>query len=113
MSDNSDLVEAAQSALREAGKQLKSDLWKPEDELFLAARARDLVGLEAKAVKATDPRRKAAYLAAARDVVNHVRLLALIRMEAAAHHIQEALGRFFLEKVVPLLLRVLPGLLGI
>jgi hypothetical protein len=112
MPDN-DLVEAAKSALRDAGRQLKSDLWKPEDEVFLAARAKDLVGLEAKAVNATDPRRKAAYLAAARDVVNHVRLLAVIRMEAAVHHIQEALGRFFLREAVPLLVRALPGLLGL
>ena len=109
----SELLEATENALRDAGKQLKSDLWKPEDSEFLAARAKDLVGLNAKAASATDDRKKAAYVAAARDVVNHVRLLALIRMEAAAQHIQDALGRFFLEKLLPVLIRALPALFGI
>jgi hypothetical protein len=108
-----EVLEATKRALADAGKQLKSDLWKPDDEAFLAARAKDLVGLSKKAATTQDPKRKAAYLAAARDVVNHVRLLAVIRMEVVAHHVQDALGRFFLDKLVPLLVKALPALVGL
>jgi hypothetical protein len=108
-----DLLEATKKVLTDAGKQLKSDLWKPEDESFLAARAKDLVGLNKKAAATHDSNRKAAYLAAARDVVHHVRLLAVIRMEVSVHHVQDALGRFFLEKLLPALATALPGLLGL
>ena len=100
-------------ALRDAGKELKKDLWKPGDEAFLAARAKDLVGLNAKALAATSKAKKKAYVAAARDVVNHAKLFALIRAEAAAAHIADALGRFFLEKLLPVLVRLLPALVGL
>jgi len=106
-------LEATKKALADAGKQLKSDLWKPEDSAFLAARAKDLVGLNRKAAATQDPIKKAAYLAAARDVVNHVRLLAVIRMEVSAHHVQDALGRFFLDTLLPLLIKALPALIGL
>jgi hypothetical protein len=108
-----ELLEATKKALVDAGKQLKSDLWKPGDDAFLAARAKDLVGLSKKAAEAQDPNKKAGYLAAARDVVNHVRLFAVIRMEVSVQHVQDALGRFFLDKALPLLLRVLPALVGL
>src|SRR6516225_3347880 len=89
-------------ALKDAGAQLKADLWKPEDGTFLEARAKDLVGLEAKAatLKDGDPK-KAAYTAAARDTIVSVKLLALIRMETAEKHLLDALGKFFLTVAVP------------
>lgn len=97
--------------LRDAGEQIKKDLWKPEDELFLQARARDFIGLEAKAAKATDPAKKKAYHNTALDVLNHVKLLALIRAEAAADHMVEKLGSLFVQKALPLLIKLLPALL--
>ena len=108
-----EVLDSAKASLGDAGRALKGDLWKPEDDAFLTARAKDLVGLNAKAAKATDPRKRTAYVAAARDVINHVRLLAVIRTEAALQHVQDALGRFFLEKLVPLLLKALPALIGL
>jgi hypothetical protein len=107
------LEDEVEKALRDAGAVLKADLWQPSDAAFLKARATDLVGLNRKADTATDPMKKRAYVAAARDVVNHVRLLAVIRMEVAAHHVLDALGRFFVEKVVPALLALLPSLIGL
>jgi hypothetical protein len=68
------------------------------------------VGLSLKAEASQDPNRKRAYLAAATDVLNHVRLVAVIRMEVAARHVVDALGRFFLEKVIPAVVKVLPAL---
>lgn len=99
-------------ALKDAGEQLKKDLWHPGDEAFLAARARDLAGLQRKAQAATDPIKKKAYTAAARDAVQSVKMLALIRMEAGSAHIGDALGRFFMEKLVPVIAKLLPALLA-
>jgi len=107
------LEDEVKQALRDAGTQLKNDLWKPEDEAFLAARAKDLVGLNAKALAATDPAKKKGYQAAAKDVVNHARLLAVIRMEAGAQHVVEILGKFFVEKLLPVLIKLLPAVLGL
>ena len=100
-------------ALRKAGEVLKADLWRDTDAAFLEARAKDLVGLAAKAAATNDPLKKRAYLAAARDVVSSVELLAVVRMEVAASHVQDALSRFFFETVVPLLVKLLPALLGL
>jgi hypothetical protein len=107
------LSDDVENALREAGHALKGDLWRETDGAFLKARAKDLVGLATKAQAASDPQQKRAYVAAARDVVNHVKLLAVIRMETAAAHVLDALGRFFMEKIVPALATLLPALLGI
>jgi len=107
------LEDDVKQALRDAGEQLKKDLWQPNDEAFLAARATDLVGLNAKALAATDPAKKKAYQAAAKDVVNHVQLLAVIRMEAGAAHIVDALGKFFMDKVLPALIKLLPVLISL
>ena len=106
------LEDEVKQALKEAGEQLKKDLWHPGDEMFLAARARDLAGLQRKAEAATDPNKKKAYTAAARDTVQSVKMLALIRMEAGAAHIGDALGRFFMEKVLPALIKLLPAIIG-
>jgi hypothetical protein len=106
-------VEDVKKVLEDAGNELKAGLWKPEDKAFLAARARDLIGLAAKAAAVTDKRKQAAYVAAARDTVNHVKLLVLIRMEVGANHLAEALGKFFLELVLPVLVRILPALAAI
>ncbi|HEY5958818.1 MAG TPA: hypothetical protein VIV60_19790 [Polyangiaceae bacterium] len=100
-------------ALKSAGKELKQDLWHVEDEPFLAARAKDLMGLAMKAEAAKDPNLRVAYVAAARDVVHHVKLLAMMRMEVGASHVVEALGKFFLNTLVPILIKCLPALLGI
>jgi hypothetical protein len=107
------LVDDVQGALRDAGAALKGDLWKSADAAFLAARAKDLAGLQTKANAEQDPMKKAAYVAAARDVVNHVKLLAVIRMEVTAQHVVEALGNFFVAKVVPALIKLLPALVGL
>ena len=104
------IVDDVKKGLEEAGKALKADLWKPEDNAFLAARAKDLVGLATKAASTTDARKKAAYLAAAKDTIHHVKLVALIRMEVGLIHVLDALGRFFLEKAVPVLISKLPSL---
>jgi hypothetical protein len=101
--------EEVKQALRDAGEQLKSDLWKPGDEAFLAARAKDLIGLNLKAAAATDPAKKKAYHAAALDVLSHVKLLAVIRMETAAQHVLDALGKFFMTQVLPLVAKLLPA----
>lgn len=101
--------EEVKQALRDAGTQLKNDLWKPEDEAFLAARAKDLVGLNIKATAATEPAKKKAYQAAALDVLSHVKLLAVIRMEVGAQHVFDALGRFFMDKVLPVIVKLLPA----
>ncbi|MBX3190086.1 MAG: hypothetical protein KF819_23875 [Labilithrix sp.] len=111
MADN-DLTLQVTTTLRDAGKQLKADLWKAEDEAFLKARAADLIGLNAKAAAADTEAKKKAYLAAAADTVNHVKLMALIRMEVATQNILDTLGKFFLDKVVPALLGLLPKLVG-
>lgn len=109
----SEILSEVTKALHDAGAELKADLWKPADKAFLEARAKDLIGLNTKAAAATDPLRQKAYLAAARDVVNHVRLAAVIRMEVATTHVFEALGRFFIDKLLPLLFKVLPALVGL
>ena len=106
------LEDDVMQALKEAGEQLKKDIWHPGDEKFLAARARDLAGLQRKAQAATDPNKKKAYTAAAHDTVQSVKMLALIRMEAGAAHIGDALGRFFMEKVLPALIKLLPAIIG-
>jgi len=107
------LEDDVKQVLRDTGEQLKKDLWKPEDDAFLAARAKDLVGLNAKAAAATNPAKQKAYQAAARDVVNHVRLLAVIRTEAGASHVADIVGKFFLEKLLPVLVKLVPVLLGL
>jgi hypothetical protein len=107
------LEDDVKQVLRDTGEQLKKDLWKPADDAFLAARAKDLVGLNAKALAATDPAKKKAFHAAANDVVGHVRLLAVIRMEAGAAHIADILGKFFMEKLLPALIKLLPVLLSL
>jgi len=104
------LEDDVKQALHDAGAQLKNDLWKPGDDTFLAARAKDLAELEAKAATAP-PNQKMAFTAAAKDVVNEVKLLAVIRAEAAADHAKEEIGQFFLNKVLPALIRLLPALL--
>lgn len=106
--DNDQLISNVKSALEDAGAALKSDLWRPEDEGFLAERARDLVALEAKAAMTADAGKRRAFSAAAKDVVNHVKLFAMIRMEASATHVVEDLGKFFMEKLVPALMQLLP-----
>jgi hypothetical protein len=111
MPATNDLESAALAALVAAGQKLKDDLWTDGDRGFLAARAKDLVGLNAKAAEATSAAKKAAYQAAARDVVDHVKLLALIRMQVAQEHALDALGRFFLDTALPALLKILPALL--
>jgi len=104
------LVDQVREALQEAGTALRRDMWTDNDRAFLTARARDLVGLSGKAAATQDPARKAAYVAAAKDTVQHVKLVAMMRMEVAAAHVLDALGRFFLDKVLPMLVKLLPAL---
>lgn len=104
------LEDDVEKALRDAGTQLKADLWQESDTPFLQARARDLIGLNVKAARAIDPIKKRAYLAAARDVVGHVRLMAMIRMEVAAANLLDELSRFFMDRLLPLIRAILPAL---
>jgi len=106
-----DILEKVRNLLLETGRQLKGDLWRAEDEAFLKARARDLVGLARKAAEAQETAKRAAYVAAARDTLESVKLLALIRMETGAQHVLDALGRFFMSHVIPRLTALLPALL--
>lgn len=107
------LEQDVKKALIDAGTTLKKDLWKPEDLKMLSARARDLVGLQLKAEAATTRAKKAQYRGAAKMVVEHVKLMALIRMEVAQQHVIDALGKFFLEKVLPVLVKLLPALFAL
>jgi len=106
-------VDDVKDVLRDAGRALRHDLWAASDEEFLAAKARDLVRLARKAAATEDPHTRIAYLAAARDTINHVKLVALMRMEVAASHVLDTLGRLFLERALPALIERLPSLLGI
>lgn len=111
-----DLKEALQgdvkAALKLAGEVLKKDLWKPEDDAFISARAADLVGLNRKAQATNNPAKKQAYKAAARDVLQSVKMLALIRAEATKDHLIEVLGQVFMDKVLPQLIRLLPAIIA-
>lgn len=106
------LQDDIKQALKEAGEQLKKDLWRPEDEAFLNSRAADLMGLNRKAEAATDPKKKKMYQAAARDTIESVKMLALIRAEVATAHLIELVGRVFIEKVVPLLIKLIPAIIA-
>jgi hypothetical protein len=105
------LETAVKEALIVAGTQLKKDLWRDEDLKLIAAKAKDLVGLYAKHEGTSDKKKKRQYALAAMSVVDHVKLLALLRMQVAQNHVLEALGKFFLEKALPALAKVLMGML--
>ena len=102
------LIDDAKQALHDTGNQLKADLWTPDDKAFLEDRAKDLVELAAKAAKAQDSAQRAAYLAAARDTMISVKVLAMIRMEATEQHIVDALEKLFWKAAGPRLAKVLP-----
>jgi hypothetical protein len=107
------IVDEIKQALRGAGEQLKKDLWRPEDDQFLEARAQDLARLEGKALAATNPAKKKGFQTAANDVIEHVKAVALIRIEAARDHLVDLIGRIFMEKLLPALVRLLPALLAL
>jgi hypothetical protein len=107
------LEDDVKQELKTAGRQFLADLWQPADEAVLEARAKDLVELNVSAAAATDPATKQAFVAAAKDVVNSVKILALIRAEAAAKQLRDQLEQFFVQTVVPKLLALLPALLGL
>jgi hypothetical protein len=103
-------LEDARRALEDAGTQLKADLWQPDDKAYLEQRAGDLAELAAKAAATSDPPQRAAYLAAARDTVTAVKVLAMIRVEATEQHVADALEKRFWSELKPRLAKVLPGL---
>ena len=107
------LLDDVEETLRAAGNALKQDMWLPQDAAFLRARAKDLVGLQRKAALAKSDAAKAAYIAAARDVVHHVTLLAVIRLETAQRSALETVGKLFVDKVLPMLVKLLPALIGL
>jgi hypothetical protein len=106
------LLGDVKTALTLAGEVLKQDLWKPEDDAFLAARAADLVGLNRKAQATTNPAKKQAYQAAARDTLQSVKMLALIRAEATKDHLIAVLGKVFMDNVLPQLIKLLPVIIA-
>ena len=97
-------------ALRDAGLELKEDLWSAKDKEVLAQRAKDLVGLHVKALAADDPGKKEQYRLAARLVVQHVQLIALTRLHVAGEDLVEIIKKFFTRVLLPALLRLLPAL---
>jgi len=106
------LIDDAKHALEDTGHQLKADLWLPDDKAFLEDRAKDLVELAAKAASAKSEAQRAGYVAAARDTMTSVKVLAMIRMEATQQHIVDALEKLFWSTVMPRLVKVLPALQG-
>jgi hypothetical protein len=97
--------------LVDAGNQLKKDLWRPQDLVLLQARAADLIGLNAKAAATTDASKKEQYKLAAKGVLEHVKLLALLRVQVTQDHLLDALGKFFLTVALPTLVKLLPAVL--
>ena len=106
------LIDDAKQALEDTGNQLKADLWTPDDKAFLEARARDLVEFAAKAATARSEAQRAGYVAAARDTLTSVKVLAMIRVEATEQHMLDALEKLFWETAVPRLVKALPALQG-
>jgi hypothetical protein len=104
------LINDAKQALEGAGTQLKADLWTPDDQVFLEVRAKELVEFAAKAAESKTAAQRAGYVAAARDTMISVKVLAMIRMEAVEQHIIDALEKFFWSAAKPLLVKVLPVL---
>jgi hypothetical protein len=104
------LQKEVEQALIASGRQLKADLWRPEDLRLLARRSKDLVGLNAKARATRDKKKKRQYRLAAEGVVEHVRLLALLRLQVAQDHLLDTLGRFFDRVLLPILAKLLTAL---
>ncbi len=97
----------------DAGKQLKQDLWSSADLQVLEQRARDLVGLQNKAVTETDPKKKAQIQLAAKLVIQHVELLALTRLDVAQSHVRDALRNLFMNVLLPALVKLIPAALAL
>lgn len=106
-------LDDAREALEDAGTRLKADLWQPDDKAYLEQRAKDLAELAAKAAATSDAPQRAAYLAAARDAVTAVKVLAMIRVEATEQHVADALEQRFWGELKPRLAKLLPGLDGL
>lgn len=94
------------------GKQLRQDLWTNADLQMLEQRARDLAGLQVKALGTTDPQKKAQYQFAAKLVIQHVELLALTRFDVAQSNIRDALRTLFVNVLIPALGKLVPDALG-
>jgi hypothetical protein len=107
------LIDDAKQALEETGNQLKADLWQPDDQAFLEERAKDLVELAAQAEAAQSEAQRAGYVAAARDTMTSVKVLAMIRVEATEQHIVDSLEKLFWNTVGPRLVKALPALQGL
>jgi hypothetical protein len=106
------LIDDAKQVLEDTGNQLKADLWMPDDQAFLEERAKDLVELAAKAAAAKTEAQKAGYVAAARDTMTSVKVLAMIRIEATEQHLLDALEKRFWDTVGPRVVKLLPALQG-
>lgn len=100
--------------LKKTGEQLKSDLWDPADLQTLALIAADLVGLNAKMQAAANDGDRQKYREAAARLFDHVKLLALSKMNVADRDAMAALRSFlgkvlaeWVPKLLPLLLAAL------
>lgn len=107
------LIDDAKRALEDTGHQLKADLWTPDDKTFLEERAKDLVELAAHAAAAQSEAQRAGYVAAARDTMISVKVLAMIRLEATEQHLLDTLEELFWNTVGPRLVKALPALQGL
>lgn len=101
------LEDDLKQALLETGNRIKEDLWTDQDPIILAQRARDLAGLNVKMLTATDPEKRRQYQLAAELAVQHVALLALMRISYAEKRVLQEIEKFFMEtlaKLIPALI---------
>jgi hypothetical protein len=100
------LQDDLKTALIEAGERLKEDLWTEQDPVVLEQRAKDLAGLAQKALTSNDEAKRKQYALAAELVIQHVALLALLRLNYAEKHVLEEIEKFFkdaLAAIIPML----------
>jgi hypothetical protein len=97
-------------ALKNTGEKMKKDLWQPDDLKTLLLIANDLVGLNDKAQNAATPADRQKSLDAASGLLEHVKLLALSRINIATNDAFEALKTFFMTLVAGWLPKLLAHL---
>lgn len=96
------LVDDLKTALIETGTRLQEDLWTDQDPAVIAARASDLAGLAEKILATSDPEKRKQYQLAAELVVQHLALLALLRLNAAEKKVLDEILKFFRDAVARL-----------
>lgn len=103
-------LDSVKQTFIDAGNQLKADLWQPGDLPELEARAQDLIDYDAKAAIETDPAKVEQYKAAAADVVDNVKLRALLRVQVLENDLRDQLEKAFMNYVLPALGQLLKAI---